>query len=214
MKTLYASAAILAAVFSVAQPFPSVTGFTISPEEPTELDQVLMIAEVETPFQGHRLDRNQYVSHPDFRVDLTACYYSSSNGSPEKHIDTFYIGFLDNGYFAVSFKATLSDQPAYCHLVDSTQESTFLQVGASSGIVEWSGLQAPVFPNPCSGELHVPAATQLFRIRNVTGAEVTEGKPVLGKVNLPGLPPGMYYMDLISGDQVLRTRFIRGEDRN
>ena len=210
MKKLMPYILSLIAGISPAQPFPLIYGFSVTPHEPVENDQVLIIAEVQTPFQGHRMDRNQQVSHDNFRVDLTACYYSGSTAPSETHIDTFYIGTLKHGYYAVSFKASLSDQPGYCHRTDSTQESTFINVVPSSSVAEEARHSSKVYPNPCTEKLFMVSVRESrFRVRDASGKIVKEGLTSGEIPAISDLAPGVYFLETPLNGKTGWTGFIK-----
>jgi hypothetical protein len=68
-----------------------------------------------------------------------------------------------------------------------------------------------VYPNPASNELIISSAVAIEyeKIFNMEGQQLYGAKSVNNKIDVSKLSSGVYILELTSGNQVLRTRFIK-----
>ena len=211
MKALLILFPLLAAVCN-GQTYPIIGGLTVTPSEPTEDDEVVIVTSVETAGQGHRVSQSQNVSVSEYSLGLRACFFSGPATAIQTHLDTFYVGKLQHGYYAVSFKARLSSAPGYCAPSDSTEEATYLQVEPATLSARWQTVSTSlVWPNPCGNELNIRGVDSgSCRVISITGELVGTRTITRGVVTgLSDLAPGIYFLEIDTGSRHARCRFAR-----
>lgn len=127
--------------------------------------------------------------------------------------------YLDTGTYILCLYITdtLSCNNLFCdsnvHItIAGTTISTVPQVPA--GIREngaWDAGQVNVFPNPTTGILTIQTggfAPSLVSVYDMSGRKVREEKFVK-RIDVSGLLPGIYFVELSDGGELVRRRFVK-----
>ena len=210
-KIIYTLFIAAAALVLPAQTYPIIRGVTVTPAEPTDNDEVTIITTVETPYQGYKISQSQQVWHGDFKIHLYTCYYSSTQAAAQLHTDTFYVGKLDDGYWALNFESRLSLDPAVCNSTDSSDHAQYLQVDQGPlGMISPGANVSRIWPVPCGDMLFVsPVPKGTFRILSASGGQVENGNLSGDAIFTGNLAAGVYLLEFSDGQRVTRKRFVK-----
>lgn len=192
---------------------PPVVGTpTLLPSTPSSTDNVKIITETTTAYYGTRINVSQSVDQIQKKIKLEGCYSTSMLPATRTYIDTFNLGFLQAGLYSVEFFAYESAATQSCITIASSSVAISMVVnGATTSILEGtSGQEMSVSPNPFSNyislqglknpaEIELRSSNGLLLVRQTVNASE--------EVNLSLLPPGIYFLQILS-DHVMSVSML------
>ncbi len=196
-----------------SQNYPLISPATIQPVVPTTNDDVLVICSFEIPGQGHRISKQVSVLQNIFTVELEVCYHLDAAQSFRKHQDTFYVGKLDDGVYAVNFSARLSESTNYCNGADSNFSAVTLTVEVGTGLYTGAKKELRVYPNPVKDLLIIEGVeeAQQYQVFNSAGRLMITGEVNDGGLNTGSLPAGIYLLSFNHSGYRTCSKFVKIE---
>ncbi len=164
-------------------------------------DSCLTKTNIATELQNNRL----FVIRWGWKPDLTAGHFLVGYGL--KDDDVYYMDPWEGEGFRIS---------KYDYVVDSTNRrwTHSLVLQSNSGLPEsYSTRQQPFYPNPSSGKISFRDGFNFQRTMiEISGSSGSlcyrKPFPVSGRLDLSGLPKGLYILRIITTDKSITTKLI------
>lgn len=213
MKKLFTLSATLL-LFGLKAQTLSIGAFTIVPANPTTSDQVLVLTNVTTPNWGAKVAQSQSVSGNTHL--LNGCYWPGMLTALRTIIDTFNLGQLSAGNYAVAFTANTSSSFTSCVITNSTSSNTSFvvtPVSVPTGLPEHDKSVVKLWPNPVHDKLYLSSVQKFetVRITDVSGRLVKEIVPGREEevIDVRDLNPGCYLLQFSGQSGVGQSRFVK-----
>lgn len=192
---------------------PQIGTATIIPQSPTVNDQIKIITKVTAPTMGVRVDILHNVTQNPKAINLRTCFSESMLTAIQIYVDTFSIGQLPAGVYAINHKAFMSSAQQHCNVTDSSNAVLAFTVTApqATGLKENKNNSFQISPNPVQNDLYIKSSTNDIDIKifNASGQLMKHMTTLPSKIDVADLPKGIYFVKLKSPDNERVTRFIK-----
>ena len=193
---------------------PSADTPTVLPQSPSATTPVTVITRATTSTMGLKVSSSFSVNQGANSINVQGCYSNSMLTALKTYVDTFLIGTLQPGVYAVNFTATESSTATACIPVSTNSSSvSFTVSGVSTGIPQrqLTG-DLTIFPNPVRDKLFFDPEVSFQRVElySSTGLLIKRVELGTGKdADLGFLSDGIYFVQARSGQEILRARFVK-----
>lgn len=192
---------------------PQIGTATIIPQSPTINDNIKIITKVTAPTMGVRVDILHNVTQNPKAVNLRTCFSESMLTAIQIYVDTFSIGQLPAGVYAIKHKAFMSSAQQHCNATDSSNVvlSFTVTTPQSTGLKENKNSTLQISPNPVQNELFIKSSTNEMELKifNVSGQLVKHTTTIQSKIDVSDLPKGLYFIRLRNSDNEKILKFVK-----
>ena len=211
MKYTFALVLLFCCKLTIAQ---SITQTRVVPAQPTVGDTVLLIADLQfrsspcfLDSKSHSVNGNTITASTQHCVGIASaiCYAA----------DTFVLGVLNAGRYTVNLTLSSGAAPAPCTpgIVPSDTDTMSFTVQTTLGIEDLVLPSFSLYPNPATDQIDLSNAYKQLvtslKVLTATGAVVLESDNPRESIDISGLAPGVYYVELYHKTGVYTEKFIK-----
>lgn len=192
----------------------NITQIRTFPSNPTTIDSVFLIADLQFNSSGcdldtksHQINGTSIVASTHHCVGIATAICNTT--------DTFALGILNAGSYNVILNLTSGGSPAPCTpgIIADDIDTLSFTVTPSLGLEDNVLPSFGVYPNPAKDFITLSDAYQQvvksLKIFTLTGALVFESNTPKERIDVSKLPPGVYYIELYHNKGILTENFIK-----